>query len=433
MSPGGMMGPGGMMSMSSAGMNGTPAPGRGLESLKRSENGRFFSYSTSAMACYSGIELKIVENEGKLTAAYRHPMEAPEMVRPFEVDEEFFQKVTEIIDRYQGDAWDGFNWRAQGVYDGTSFRFTFEDGKGRNINASGYMTWPEGFSAAMREITELFDQVYRNTFPNLFDIMTDHLRKMIEDKFGDNYRETMKNGDLITKIPFLYAEPGYMFWGENPMPEGVLGFLVTGGYEGADPMEPGYRAVVVEARKEPVENSSVTRTNLWFSYYGIEQDLEVRHLQDIKVKTEAVIGHSGEVDIFHFGSPTETTIGLFDQNNWESGPDGQRVSFSVFHLAKDEIVYHGCADVTIPREELNPVPEKYIIPICDFIGENRLAGMSNEMRNRWIFTKTISCPLVSPFVAYRWHTVRNGELQNNEDGSLTGKPIEGWNIQVFRK
>ncbi len=48
-----------------------------------------------------------------------------------------------MIDQFNGDSWNGFNVRAEGIVDGESFSFSYNDGKGRIIAASGYMSWPD--------------------------------------------------------------------------------------------------------------------------------------------------------------------------------------------------------------------------------------------------------------------------------------------------
>ena len=119
--------------------------------------GRYFSYSTYGMMFNSGYDLEVRESEGKLTAFYRGAMIARENAKQFEVDDAFFDMITEIIDKYNGDGWNGFNGRAEGVFDGDSFSFSFDDGKGRKISAGGYMMWPDGLGSAIREIKALFD------------------------------------------------------------------------------------------------------------------------------------------------------------------------------------------------------------------------------------------------------------------------------------
>ena len=40
-----------------------------------------------------------------------------------------------MIDQFNGDSWNGFNGRAEGIVDGESFSFSYNDGKGRIIAA----------------------------------------------------------------------------------------------------------------------------------------------------------------------------------------------------------------------------------------------------------------------------------------------------------
>ena len=70
---------------------------------------RAFSYKTSGMAYLSGCDLTITEADGKLTASLRQTGVKPENAKTFEVDDAFFDRVTALIDKYDGDSWDGFH------------------------------------------------------------------------------------------------------------------------------------------------------------------------------------------------------------------------------------------------------------------------------------------------------------------------------------
>ena len=49
--------------------------------------------------------------------------------------------------------------------DGESFSFSYNDGKGRIIVASGYMSWPDGFGAAISVIIGIMEDAYKAEFP----------------------------------------------------------------------------------------------------------------------------------------------------------------------------------------------------------------------------------------------------------------------------
>lgn len=144
-----------------SGITNQPEPvnglGMGMMGLDLLGHGRYFSYNTHGMTYNSGFDLVVCEREGKLTALYRGAQIDRENAKQFEADDAFFDTITSIIDKYKGDSWNGFNGHADGVFDGNSFSFSYNDGKGRNIHAGGYMMWPDGLGSAIGEIKALFD------------------------------------------------------------------------------------------------------------------------------------------------------------------------------------------------------------------------------------------------------------------------------------
>ena len=170
-------------------------------------NARYFSYSTSGMAYLSGCDLMITEAEGKLTASMRLTGVKRENAKTFEVDDAFFDRVTEIIDRYDGDSWDGFNTRVEGAMDGDSFSFSFRNGKGRSIKASGYIARPDGLGAAINEIRELFVEAGEKIFPNIAEALEQYIETEVVAKYGES-RRNVKTGDLLGRAEYVYLEPG---------------------------------------------------------------------------------------------------------------------------------------------------------------------------------------------------------------------------------
>ena len=130
-----------------------------------SSSGRFFAYSTQGMKSDSGLDYSINENDGKLYAKMRLPNHSVSDIRMFEIPYEIYDRITEVIDQFNGNSWNGFNGRAEGIVDGESFSFSYNDGKGRIIVASGYMSWPDGFGAAISVIIGIMEDAYKAEFP----------------------------------------------------------------------------------------------------------------------------------------------------------------------------------------------------------------------------------------------------------------------------
>ena len=393
---------------------------------------RFFSYCTQGMAFNSGIDMEITEHDGKLTAKYRRPGISSEDAKTFEIDGAFFDQIVTILDQYYDKSWDDFNMRAQDVFDGTSFNFSFRDGRGRKINASGYMAWPEGLSPAIDSIKALFDEIYETHFPNLFKIFQRYMEEEVIKKYGECCPDAQKAGAYITKIPYLYGDPGYYDWGENPMPEGVFDYAIFSGYEGKDKSNPGLRAVVVLVEKEKDEATNFTYTGLKMQYYGMENDQEVKLLEEFKIKKEAVTGNTGELGIFSFGSPDETTIGMYIFERWHAGNTKERNYLGCYRLTEDKMKDLGNTSVTVSREE-EYVPEDGMNALCQKADECGLGFLSIYWHNEWQRWKKIARPMVSNFVGYQWSGNKKfGTILDDPEGKLKGTPIEDWWISVYR-
>ena len=77
----------------------------------------------------------------------------------FVTGSEFFDRLDELLERYDAASWDGFNKNAEGVYDGHSFSFGATLKDGRKVSARGYMCFPERYGAFRSEAVRLFDEL----------------------------------------------------------------------------------------------------------------------------------------------------------------------------------------------------------------------------------------------------------------------------------
>lgn len=394
--------------------------------------GRYFSYDTHGMMFRSGYTLKIFEKNGKLTAMYRKPFVDEKNARTFEVDDEFFERITAIIDKNNGDSWDGFSGHAQGVMDGDSFSFSFNDGKGKDISAGGYMAWPNGLGAAIAEIRLMFDMIYDELFPDLGKIMREYIENEVAAKYEGNLRN-VKTGDILTKFPYLYGDmDGYYKWGENLIDDGVLGYQILGGYEGRDPKKPGVRAVVLVCEKEKAENSNYVHAALKVRYYGLEPGEDVRLIESFKIKTDMVVGDYGKCKMFNFGTFESTTIGFYCETKWKDTDKLVEYVFDTFRLEKDEMKLINEAVKLVKRDE-EKLDEEAIQLFCKNAEEAGLGSLAIEWGNECRRTGHLSSWSMGSFFGYWWTCSRHGDLLPNPDGKLANTPIEGWDITVFRE
>jgi len=72
------------------------------------------------------------------------------------VDDAFVSKVIDILEENKVHKWDGFDRKLTFIYDATSINFYMRFSNGREIQASGYATYPKNFYIVFEEIETLF-------------------------------------------------------------------------------------------------------------------------------------------------------------------------------------------------------------------------------------------------------------------------------------
>ena len=83
-----------------------------------------------------------------------------------EVDQATWKRIAAILSREKTAPWNGFNRRAEGVFDGGSFSFSATYGACVQVNASGYVSWPEGWGEAKLQMNALMEELYKERFPS---------------------------------------------------------------------------------------------------------------------------------------------------------------------------------------------------------------------------------------------------------------------------
>ena len=394
---------------------------------------REFLYSTQGMMFNSGFTIKIQELEGKLYGVYRKTGVSEKDAPRFEVEDSFFDKITEIIDRNNGDSWNGFNKSARDVMDGDSFSFTYSDGKGRRISANGYMAWPEGLGAAIFEIRTMYDEIYDKMYPDLSKQMSAFIRNEVVEEFG-NSALSVRPGDPLAAVPLVHGNAdGSYNWGENPQEKGVLGYGIFGGYEGKDPKRFGQRAVVVLADKEKTDSVCCPHyTNLKIRYYGLELGEEPKLLEEFLIKQEMIVGNRGEFRIFHFGSWDRTTIGIYRESWFVGLKKKASFGFSALRLTKDKMEDLGGLSVEIPAKD-ERMNEEVMEAFCKKAEDVGMSFLSTAWGNAWRAKGFIEVPMTSSIFGFYFYSRQYAEVPPNPDGSLEGTPIPDWSVRVFRK
>lgn len=390
---------------------------------------RAFSYKTSGMAYLSGCDLTITEADGKLTASLRQTGVKPENAKTFEVDDAFFDRVTALIDKYDGDSWDGFHRRVEGALDGDSFSFSFRNGKGRTISASGYVARPAGIRAAMDEILPLFVAESEKIFPNIPKAFEKYIEEEVIAKYGESNRN-VKYGDFIGQAPYVYEDPGYFNQGVNDVPAGVLGYGIFKDFPGNDERNPGYRAVVALVTKDQDEDDDWDNTGLKLQYYAMDRPGEAKLLQEVQVRKHLVRGQSGRLSVSPFIGPGRTSISVYYEERLDYGDKVREYGLRTFQLTATEMREVGSETVPVMQGE-EKISAEGIERLCKLAERTGIVFVSINWENEWRRTGFIDCELRGGFVSYNWfsHIDRNN-LENTTGPK--GSPIEDCYITIVK-
>ena len=80
----------------------------------------------------------------------------PEQPLSVAVDEAFVQEVEELLRKNRVEKWYGFNKRARNIMDGIGFTLYVTMENGTEVDAVGYMRWPEHYGAVEGGLDSLF-------------------------------------------------------------------------------------------------------------------------------------------------------------------------------------------------------------------------------------------------------------------------------------
>ncbi len=285
--------------------------------------GRHFSYSTHGMAYNSGFDYSVDERKGKLYAKMRLPNLFNTNAREFEIPDELFDRITDVINRFNGDSWDGFSGHAEGVMDGESFSFSYNDGKGRKISAGGYMSWPEGLGSAINIIKGMMEEAYYVKFPDYARNFRKFFEEEVVAKYGESNRKILQ-GYYYSTVPYLSNGPGAMMIGENTLPAGLLDYLVFSDYCDMDNSSDGIkcRGIGVFVDKEPYDDGT-NATGISIRYYGMDKPGEIKLYDEFKAIKEVVRGQSGTFRVFTYRAAYGPILGIWENLDWDYGNDNQ--------------------------------------------------------------------------------------------------------------
>lgn len=366
------------------------------------DGGRHISYSTHGMAFNSGFDYSIYEKERKLYARMRIPNPFKQDYREFEIPDEIFDHITELIDRNNGDSWDGFNGHNDGVMDGESFSFSYNDGKGRRISCSGYMSWPDGFGVVAATIKCELEAAYAIRFPDYTKDFEEFFEEDVIGKYGESNRGVTAGND-VSFVPYVHSKPGYLTIGENTLPAGLLGYRILKEY--CDMDSAGeisvYRGISVLVDKVPVDYYPLNETGIKIQYYGMEEPGEFKLYDEIKVVDEVVKSHMGSFSVFTYHASYGPVLGFWEDMSWNAGDVHQIYMFKLYRINKDKLELIDEVELKVTGEE-KELSDENLEKLCGVAEKAGIDHWATKFRNT-AYRKYISMPTqINAIANFSW-------------------------------
>ena len=119
----------------------------------------YYTYSNGDEAnAYTTYQIE--KKDEKYIASIKPHGKSDKEKQIIELDEEKIKEILTILNKNQVVLWDEFHESDRDVLDGDSFSFSLKNDE-INISASGYMKWPRGYRNIENELTELFNNLYK--------------------------------------------------------------------------------------------------------------------------------------------------------------------------------------------------------------------------------------------------------------------------------
>lgn len=126
------------------------------------ENTKSFSFGYSVGNYMNGnVIYEIEKKDGKIIASYKANEVPDEDKLEKEISEETLKELEEILKKHKVYEWNGFKKSDPNVLDGNSFHLYYWTENKENIDASGYMMYPNGYGEFKAEIHEFFTTLFK--------------------------------------------------------------------------------------------------------------------------------------------------------------------------------------------------------------------------------------------------------------------------------
>ena len=159
-----------------------------------------FSYSTSTMM-NGNVIYEVNYKDDKYMASIKLNNKSEDERLEIELDNETVNKILGVLVKNNVTSWDKFSKRDKNVLDGNGFSFSLRTQEGKEINASGYMKWPDNYGDVRGELDAIFTEIYEAnyiegltylylSYSNGYEVNSNTIYKIKKD--NDKYTLTVK-------------------------------------------------------------------------------------------------------------------------------------------------------------------------------------------------------------------------------------------------
>ena len=148
-------------------------------------------YGSGGMTVNSGVIYELTCGD-EYTVKIKQNGQPYEEAKTYPISDEQVEAVIDLLNKYEVWKWDGFDEHDPDVMDGRSFSFSLTLQDGKEINARGYMMYPENFGEVIQELSSILEEAGENN-------------SVLEEGKEDNAnnKESKEEGDGGVLVPVI--------------------------------------------------------------------------------------------------------------------------------------------------------------------------------------------------------------------------------------
>ncbi|MBO7402049.1 MAG: hypothetical protein J6U10_03555 [Lachnospiraceae bacterium] len=407
--------------------------------MGHNQSGLRLEYSTTGMMCDGGFTYKVWEEAQGAKLLVRKPGVNINNAPVFDVDSGFLDSIKKTMETSGCELWNGFNKHMQGVMDGTSYYFSYSDGKGVNIHWSGYMATPEGFGACGAVLTSMFDAVYEEHFPNYYNKMRQYLENVIKPEYGVSrqgysvvsYKHVIGNTyeRVGWNIPTgcLFATVGKFSQYVSEI-QGIRGIPGNQGLPTEQDKDERQWAeaftVFLDTRKEEGIDAPGSHLKLIFRWYEADKE-GVRMTGEVVPSTDVIAADCGYTFVFSYIHENTTYFGFFSRLFFAFGKDCIDYTLLLYCYKDGKWQWidglHNRSDINdLSRDDLN-----------GFVEFARKYGMG-KLADKWDKGGMLNMNLLDQnvMIHFKWSNNLDNEFAKKLEEVPDGKLVPSYEIKV---